>query len=321
MTNKGSFYNLKIKNQYLDELKENQVSDTIIEHTRTAFNKSAFFENKLKKDMAELSAYEFTTLFAQNNWSLSHIFNNRQADIKKYVAWYNSNISPININEIVNLSIEDVAEITDYKNFYFSSLQSLFDAITEVLSVVKHDYYYELSLKVFLGLIWFNVPYTEMSVLTRENFVDGKIKTDSNTYSLSEEFYNMCIDLFGVDECIINTKKYFQRNNYLLRAVMPSIVKAENELEPMDPTIFFGNKKKAWKNYTNLLPVTSAYKNCKLDKTKIEKSGIFSRIYEQYKGEDKDILNNLIEKEFGVNTYYTKSERTSYLIWKRYFHN
>lgn len=321
MTNNDNFYNKKIKDEYLKELKRINVPDSAIEHTRTVFNKSTFFENKLKKDIAELSTYEFTALFVHNNWSLSYIFNNRQTDIKKYVAWYCSNISSVNTDEIVNLTVELVAEGTDYKNFYFGSLESLFDIVTEVLSVIKHDYYYELSFKVFLGLIWYKVPYEEMSILTRENFMEGKIKINNNVYQISSELYEMCIDLFGVDECIINAKKYFQKNNYLLRAVLPSITKAENELEPIDLTVYFGNKKKAWKKYTEDLPVTSAFKNCRLDKKKIEKSGKFSRIYEQYKGEDKEILNKLIAKEFNIDLKYANRERTSYLIWKKYFHN
>lgn len=315
MKNNNEIYNNEIKQKFINELqsqnKEYQVYISFFHSTQQC-------ETLNKKDLAELDKTQYEHLFIQNNWLTSTTYRNNTILLKNYVLWYKENINQ-NI-ETGNVDF-DYAELCSYANFelmYYRDITDLMQNIRDVFSDDNYDDGYILSITVLLGLLFYNLDFDEINLLTRKNFlIPNEICFDSGkSIMVNPIFYRACLKYFDYNEIKARTTKYLQASPYLIRRSYSSLSCAQNDQELPDSKFMYNNRRKNWKEQFEKMGGYT--KGLKMNKTSLTRSGMFSLVYE--KGlTNKEDINKIIKQYIKVDVH--GNLYTTYLSWRKYFYN
>lgn len=315
MKNNNEFYNTEIKQKFLKELEEqNKEYQLYI----CLFHTTQKFESVSHRDLAEFDKSQYEHLFIENNWIVNNTFTNKYKLIQTYVNWYKNNID----SDIEYSNTEfNYSEVCSYANFglmYYKDILDLMQNVRDVFSDDNFDDAYILNITVLLGLLFYNLDFDEIDSLTNNNFLvpDEICLNNGRIVFVNNVFYRACLRMFDYTQIKARTIKYLQDSPYLIRRSYSLLSYAQNDKEKPDSKFMYNNRRKNWKDQFEKLEDYS--KGKKMNKTSLAHSGLFSSIYNKGLTKKEDICN--------IISQYTKSDThesmyTTYLSWRKYFHN
>lgn len=176
-------YNEAVKCEFIESLDQ----DVLKTFVKSFFNRTdRLFEQELGKDLAEMNDCEIVENFKKLPQTSYTTVRTHLAILRRYLKWYNNNISSIDMTGINKISMYDI----DISGFLSKSIIKNEEELAGILSFLSsQDGYFEIPT---LLLSWNGVTLSEIldlkntDVVFKENY--ALIRTPIKTYKITSEY-------------------------------------------------------------------------------------------------------------------------------------
>jgi len=181
-------YNEAVKCEFIESLDQ----DVLKQFVKSFFNRTdRLFEKKLGKDLAEMNDREIVDNFKKLPQISYATVRTHLAIVRKYLKWYNNNISPVDMTEINKISTYDIDISLCLSKVIIKDEKEL-EVSLSFLSA--KDGYFEIPT---LLLSWYGITLDEIldlkntDVMLKENY--ALIRTPNKTYKITSEYTINCL--------------------------------------------------------------------------------------------------------------------------------